>query len=141
MRRTLDDTIARERATARLLLLFAFSALLLVAVGVYGLYAGEVTRRRREIGIRIALGATGGSVVGPLLARALSRAGAGVIAGAAIGYELSRVLASGLYGVTKADPVSYLAAGAAVLAVALGATLVPALQATRVQPSVALREE
>lgn len=141
MQQTVDDTIARERATAELLVFFAASALLLVGVGVYGLYAGEVARRRREIGIRIALGATSGSVVRSLLARAVARAAVGVIGGAAIGYALSRVLASVLYGVRASDPVSYAAAAIAVLVVALGATLVPAMQASRVDPSLALRAE
>lgn len=119
MQQTVDNTIARERATAQLLLFFAGSALVLVAVGVYGLYAGEVTRRRREIGIRIALGATRGSVVRSLLGRALSRAGLGVAVGGIAGYELSRVLGNVLYGVRATDPVSYAAAACAVLAVAL----------------------
>jgi predicted permease len=141
MQQTVDNTIARERATAQLLLFFAGAALVLVAVGVYGLYAGEVTRRRREIGIRIALGATSASVVRSLMGRALSRAGVGVFVGAVAGYELSRVLANVLYGVRATDPVSYAAAAGAVLAVALGATLVPAWQASRVEPSVALRAE
>ena len=141
MRHTVDETMARERATAQLLLFFAGSALVLVAVGVYGLYAGEVTRRRREIGIRIALGATGGSVMWSLVSRALRRAVTGAVAGAIAGYELSRVLASVLYGVSATDPVSYAAAAFAVLVVALGATLIPAMQASRVEPSLALRAE
>ena len=141
MQRTVDNTVARERATAQLLLFFAGSALVLVAVGVYGLYAGEVTRRRREIGIRIALGATSGGLVRALLGPALSRAGWGVVLGAMAGYELSRVLANVLYGVRATDPVSYAAAACAVLAVALGATLIPAWQASRVEPSIALRAE
>lgn len=141
MSKTVGGTIARERATAQLLLFFAAAALVLVAVGVYGLYAGEVTRRQREIGIRIALGATSGSVVRALVARAVVRAALGVGAGAVAGYELSRVLASVLYGVQPSDPVSYAGAAAAVLVVALGATLGPALQATRVEPGLALRAE
>ena len=141
MSATVAGMIARERATAQLLLFFAASALVLVAVGMYGLYAGEVTRRRREIGIRIALGATGGGVVWSLVARALWRAAVGIVAGAVAGYELSRVLASVLYDVRSSDPASYVAAAVAVLVVALGATLVPAAQASRVEPSLALRAE
>jgi putative ABC transport system permease protein len=141
MRQTVSGTIARERATAQLLLFFAGAALVLVSVGVYGLYAGEVARRRREIGVRIALGATSGSVVASLLARAVSRAAIGVVAGGIIGFELSRVLGSVLYGISASDPASYIAAAIAVLGAAFVATLLPALQASRVEPSVALRAE
>ena len=139
MQQTVGSAIARERATAQLLLFFAGSALLLVAVGVYGLYSGEVTRRRREIGVRLALGATSASVVRSLLGRAVSRAAVGVAVGAFAGFQLSRVLGSMLYGVRTNDPISYLAAAVVVLLVALCATLVPARQASRVQPSLALR--
>jgi putative ABC transport system permease protein len=73
--------------------------------------------------------------------RAVTRAAVGVVTGAIVGYELSRVLASVLYGVRGSDPVSYAVAAITVVLVALGATLVPALQASRVDPSLALRSE
>lgn len=76
-----------------------------------------------------------------LVVRAVSRAAIGVIAGAALGYQLSRVLASVLYGVRASDPLSYAVAALAVVLVALGATLLPAMQASRVEPSLALRAE
>jgi ABC-type antimicrobial peptide transport system permease subunit len=141
MQETVGGTIARERATAQLLAFFAVAALLLVAVGVYGLYAGEVTRRRREIGVRMALGETSMGVVLALLGRALARTGVGVAVGVGVGVLASRVLASVLFGVATTDLLSYATAAAVVVLAALGATLIPALQASGVQPSLALRAE
>ena len=141
MQHTVDQTIARERVTAQLLLFFAMAALLLVAVGVYGLFAGEVSRRRREIGVRMALGETATGVVRSMLARALLRTTAGVVAGGLIAFLASRLLQAVLFGIAPTDPVSYIAAAVVVIATALGATLVPALQASAVAPSEALRAE
>ena len=141
MSTTIGKAIARERATAQLLFFFALSALVLVAVGVYGLYAGEVSRRRREIGVRMALGATQRVVVQSLLTRAVVRAAIGAIVGGAGGILAARVLDSVLYGVRSTDVVSYGGAVVVVVLVAIGATLIPALQAARVAPSYALRAE
>jgi predicted permease len=141
MSNTVGQTIARERATAQLLFFFAASALMLVAVGVYGLYAGEVSRRRREIGVRMALGATRRVVVQSLLSRALLRAAVGASLGGVAGIVAAHVLTSVLYGVTSTDAVSYAASVIVVVLVAIGATAVPALQAARVAPSYALRAE
>jgi predicted permease len=141
MQQTVNVNIARERVTAQLLVVFAAAALLLVAVGVYGLYAGEVTRRRREIGVRMALGATSSSVVGSFVARAMARTVAGVVIGGVVGFAASRVLESVLYGIQASDPLSYAGASMVVLVVALGATLLPARQASRVDPGSALRSE
>jgi ABC-type antimicrobial peptide transport system permease subunit len=141
MRQTVDATISRERVTAQLLAVFAGAALLLVAVGVYGLYAGEVARRRREIGVRMALGATNSSVVRSLLVRAFARTAAGVVVGSIAGFGASRVLEGILYGVRATDPVSYAGAITVVVLVALSATVVPARHASRVDPSVALRAD
>ena len=141
MGETVAGTIARERVTAQLLAFFAASALLLVAVGVYGLYAGDVTRRRREIGVRMALGETSAGIVRALVGRALVRTLVGVALGAGLGYATSRVLDRVLYGIPTTDPWSYLAAALLVILVALGATFVPAWQASGVQPSLALRAE
>ena len=141
MTTTIGKSIARERATAQLLFFFAASALVLVAVGVYGLYAGEVSRRRREIGIRMALGATRRVVVQSLLTRALLRAAVGAGVGGLAGVLAARVLDSTLYGVRSTDAMSYGASVIVVVFVAIGATLLPALQAARVAPSYALRAE
>jgi predicted permease len=141
MQRTLELTVARERVTAQLLACFAVAALLLVAVGVYGLFAGEVARRRREIGVRMALGETAIRVVRGMLTRALTRTAAGVVVGAGIGFLASRLLQAVLFGIGPSDPLSYAGASLVVIATALGATLVPALQASSVAPSEALRAE
>ena len=141
MTTTIGKSIARERATAQLLFFFAASALVLVAVGVYGLYAGEVSRRRREIGIRMALGATRRVVVQSLLTRALLRAAVGAGVGGLAGVLAAGVLDSTLYGVRSTDAMSYGASVIVVVFVAIGATLLPALQAARVAPSYALRAE
>ena len=141
MRQSVDATISRERVTAQLLVVFAGAALLLVAVGVYGLYAGEVARRRREIGVRMALGATNIAVVRSLVTRAFVRTAAGAMVGSVAGFGASRVLGSVLYDVRATDPVSYAGAITVVVLVALSATLVPARHASRVDPSVALRAD
>ena len=141
MTTTIGKTIARERATAQLLFFFAASALVLVAVGVYGLYAGEVSRRRREIGVRMALGATRRDVVQSLLSRALLRSVIGASVGGVGGIFGARVLDSVLYGIRSTDAMSYGASVVVVVFVAIGATLLPALQAARVAPSYALRAE
>lgn len=141
MRRTADQTIARERVTAQLLVFFATAALLLVAVGVYGLYAGDVARRRREIGVRMALGETPARVVASMLGQALARTALGLVVGGAAGVLMTRGLQSILYGVAPNDPATYAGAAAIVVAVAVGATLIPARKASAVQPSSALRAE
>jgi predicted permease len=141
MTTTIGKSIARERVTAQLLFFFAASALVLVAVGVYGLYAGEVSRRRREIGVRMALGATRRLVVQSLLGRALLRSAVGAGVGGVAGILAARVLDSTLYGVRSTDATSYAASVIVVVFVAIGATLLPALQAARVSPSYALRAD
>jgi predicted permease len=141
MQRTVEQSIARERVTAQLLAFFAVAALLLVAVGVYGLFAGEVTRRRREIGVRMALGETAVSVVRSMLTRALVRTAVGVVAGAVVGFMASRLLRALLFGIAPNDPLSYFGAGSVVIVTAVAATLLPAVQASSVAPSEALRAE
>ena len=141
MSTTIGKAIARERATAQLLFFFAASALVLVAVGVYGLYAGEVSRRRREIGVRMALGATRRTVIQSLLSRALMRSAIGASVGGVAGILAARVLESVLYSLRSTDALSFVASVVIVVLVAIGATLLPALQAARVAPSFALRAE
>jgi putative ABC transport system permease protein len=135
------ESMARERVTAFLLAFFAVAALLLVAVGVYGLFAGEVARGRQEIGVRIALGERGTRLVGSMLARAMLRAGAGVLIGIAASVMATRAVRGMLYGVLPSDTLSHATAVSVVLVTAFIATLLPALQAARVDPVRALRAD
>lgn len=135
------ESMARERVTALLLGFFAAAALLLVAVGVYGLFAGEVARGRQEIGVRLALGESTARLVRSIVSRALMRVLLGVIIGSAASLLAARVLRTLLFGIPSTDPLSYLTAIVVVLVAALGATLIPALQAARVDPVRALRAE
>jgi ABC-type antimicrobial peptide transport system permease subunit len=112
-----------------------------VAVGVYGVFAGEVARKRQEIGVRLALGETAQRLVRSMLVSALSLILGGVLLGTAASLLTTRVLRAMLYEVAPTDLLSHIAATALVLAAALAATLFPALQATRVDPVSALRAD
>ncbi|HEU4617453.1 MAG TPA: ABC transporter permease, partial [Gammaproteobacteria bacterium] len=135
------DSIARPRLLTALLSGFGLLALLLGAVGLYGVIAYGTAQRTREFGVRIALGARTGEVLGLVARDAIRLAGIGLAVGVAGAMALSRVLASQLYGVAPLDPLVF--AGAAVLlaAVALAAALVPARRAARTDPMEALRWE
>jgi hypothetical protein len=131
--------LARDRFTAALLGAFAVVSLLLAAVGIYGVFASDVTQRRKEIGIRVALGAPAHGVLGLVMRRALGRALIGVALGVVGALLAARAMRSLLFGVSATDPVSFLVVMALLLAVAIAATLVPALRAARVSPLVAIR--
>ena len=139
----LDRTVARsvaERRFAMLLVgLFAGLALVLGAIGVYGVLSYDVTRRVREIGIRMALGAERGSVLRMIVGRAFVLAAIGVVAGGAGAIALSRTLSTLLFGVTPHDPTTFAAAAAVLTIVALAAAAIPAWRAARVNPAAALR--
>ena len=143
--RTMDEiaseAVAAPRFRARLLAGFAVVALLLSAVGVFGVLAFSVNRRRREFGIRMALGSQTGGVLALVLGRAAKIALAGVLAGLAGAALLSRSLAALLYGVAPNDPVTFTAAGAMLALVALLAAAIPAWRASSVDPAIVLREE
>ncbi len=135
-----DTTLAPERFTMYVLTAFAMSAIFLAAVGVFGVLVGDVTRRRREIGIRLALGAPGSRVVLLLLRRSLLCAAGGVVAGIILAVVLGGMMTTLLFGVHPADPVSLAAVASLVLVVATTATLLPALRAIRHSPLSALRQ-
>jgi putative ABC transport system permease protein len=116
-------------------------ALLLAAVGLYGVIAYSVSRRTREIGIRMALGARPTAVLSLVMRQGLTVAGAGLVIGALLAVAATRALAGMLYGVSLADPVAWGGACVALLASALLANLLPARRASLVDPSVALRTE
>jgi putative ABC transport system permease protein len=139
--RAISDSMARERVTAILLAFFAVAALLLVAVGVYGLFAGEVARGRQEIGVRMALGESAPRLVRSMLSRALKRVVLGLLIGGGASFLATRAMGTLLYDVVPTDLMSHVVATAVVLVTALGATLIPALQAARVDPARALRAE
>lgn len=134
-----DESLARDRFTTSLLGGFALISLLLAGVGVYGVFAGDVTRRRKEIGIRLALGSRRSGVILLILREALARALLGVGIGAAAALVLSRSMTSLLFGIGAADPLSYLAVAVLLIGLAAVATLIPAIQAARVSPLTAVR--
>jgi putative ABC transport system permease protein len=143
--RTMDDVfgeaIGRPRLLAQLLGIFAGLAILLAAIGSYGVLSYMVTERRREIGIRMALGASRESVLRMVLSQGLRLTFVGVVIGLAAAFGMSRVLASLLFGVRPSDPLTIAAVVAVISAVALLACYLPARVATRVDPMIVLREE
>lgn len=140
MDEVLAASVARPRFNLWMMGIFAALALLLAAVGLYGVMAYSVTTRTQEIGVRVALGARPGSVVGLVLRQALALVGIGLVLGTAGALALARTLGSLLYGVSPFDPATYGAVLAVLAAVALAATLLPGWHATRVDPKVALGE-
>ncbi|MGH7653627.1 MAG: ADOP family duplicated permease [Gemmatimonadaceae bacterium] len=140
-----SQLVAKSEAQRRFALIlfeaFAFVALALAAAGIYGVLAGTVTERVREIGVRAALGASRASILGMIVRQGLglTALGAGIGIVAALG--LSRLLTSLLFGVSALDPATYVAVTAVLGVVALGACLVPALRAARVDPMETLRTE
>jgi len=137
----LGESMAARRFQALLLALFAALALVLAAVGIFGLMYQTVARRTHEIGVRMALGAQGGDVMGMVLRQGLLLTGIGVVLGVGGALALSRLVRGLLFGIGPADPVSYVAAVLLLGATALVACWLPARRATRVDPLVALRHE
>ena len=136
-----DRLTAARRFNTTLLTLFACLAVALALVGIYGVTAYAVTQRAREMGIRMALGAQPGQVVGLLVRENLRRVALGVVLGLAAAFGVTRVLKALLYEVTPSDAVTFAATAVLLAAVALAATWWPARRATRVDPVVALRTE
>jgi putative ABC transport system permease protein len=143
--RTLDEVIANSvaerRLTMMLLTVFAGAALLLAAVGIYGVIAYGVTQRTQEIGIRMALGAERATVLRMVVKGALLLVALGIAAGGAGALFLTRLMRGLLFEVGPADPATFAVVSAVLAAVALAASLVPGLRATRVDPVIALRSE
>jgi putative ABC transport system permease protein len=135
------DSVAERRLTMLLLTTLAGAALLLAAVGIYGVIAYSVTQRTQEIGIRMALGARGGDVLRMVVLQAVSLSAAGIAIGAAGAQLFARLMKGLLFGVTPTDPVTFAAVSAALAGVALLASYVPGRRATRVDPVIALRAE
>jgi len=132
---------ARPRFRAELLATFAGLALVLSAVGVFGVLAFSVIQRTREFGIRMALGAQMGDVLRTVLSRGLVIAAGGVMLGLLGAALLAHTMSALLFGVQPLDPVAFSVAGGSLGLVAVTAALVPALRAARVDPVIALRED
>jgi ABC-type antimicrobial peptide transport system permease subunit len=141
MTASVAESLARQRFYALLLGIFSGAALLLAAAGVYGLFSYAVSRRTREFGIRIALGADRERVARLVLARASALATIGILIGLAGALAAARTLRSLLFEVGTADPLALVGAGLLLGATSLAASWIPARRATKVDPLVALRSE
>lgn len=137
----IDKTFLQERVTAMLAAFFGGLALILAAVGIYGQMAYSVTRRTREIGIRIALGARGAEVRRMILREALTLAVLGLTLGVPCALVATRLIATMLFGLSSHDPVTLAIVAGVLLAVSAVASYLPARRAMRVDPMVALRHE
>ena len=141
MNAQVDMTLLPARLAAQTALLVGLVATVLAAIGLYGVIAYAVARRTREIGIRMALGAAPGGVIGLVMKQGLTVAVAGIALGGVLAYLAAQAIASGLYGVSALDPLAWGGAITALLSAAALANFLPAQRASLVDPSVALRSE
>jgi putative ABC transport system permease protein len=141
MEQALALSVSQPRFDTMLLALFAGIALLLAAVGIYGLIAYSVAQRTHEIGVRMALGAAQSDVVRMVVGQGVSLAAIGIVIGLGGAFALTRLLKTMLFGIGTTDALTFAAAPLGVILVVLLATFLPALRATRVSPVVALRYE
>jgi len=143
--RTMDQVIsestARQNFNMLLLTIFAGLALLLAAIGIYGLMSYTVEQRTQELGIRMALGASRGDMLKLVVRQGMLLTGVGVAIGLAASFGLNRLLANLLFGVKTTDPITYAAVTAILVLVALLASYIPARRATQIDPMIALRYE
>jgi ABC-type antimicrobial peptide transport system permease subunit len=137
----LDDAFAENRVRAGLLTSFAITALLLACIGLYGTLSYLVNTHRKEVGLRLALGAFPGQIARQFLAQGLGASILGSIAGLGLAFMLTRRLAGMLYGVSPSDPETLCAVVLIMFGVAALASLIPSIRAARVDPIVVLREE
>jgi ABC-type antimicrobial peptide transport system permease subunit len=141
METLVERSVAQPRFLAVLLTGFAALAALLALVGVYGLLSFSISRRARELGLRMALGAGRARVVALVLAQSGWLVGVGLAIGAALAVALSRVMRTLLFGVGPGDPVTVALMAAGIAAAALAASLPPAFRAAGIDPVVVLRDE
>ena len=141
----MDDVIAGATAGPRftlvLLATFAAVALVLAAVGIYGVISYAVSRRTHEIGVRMALGASPATVVRLIIGQGMRVVGAGVITGLAGALLATRLMTSVVYGVRVTDPLTYVGVAALLTGVAMLASYIPARRATRIDPLIAMRSD
>ena len=143
--RSMDEVVSQSRASADfntlLMSIFGCTAILLAAIGVYGLMAYSVAQRTQDIGIRLALGAEPASIRNMVIAQGMRLAVVGIVIGLASSFGLTRLLSSFLFGVKPLDPLVFTLAPAMLAAIALFAVWLPARRATRIDPITALRCE
>jgi putative ABC transport system permease protein len=137
----LSNSLARRRFSVTLLLAFGVVAVTLAAVGLYGVLAFIVAQRRREIGVRMALGASARDVVADVMGHGLRLAGIGVLVGLALALAATRLITTLLYGTSPTDVATFASVATLLIVIAAGASALPALRASRVSPLVALRDE
>jgi putative ABC transport system permease protein len=141
MQDRLHDSLARQRFSSTMLGAFAMFALLLAAVGLYGVLSYLVTQSTRDIGILVALGARRENILTLVVRQGMQLTLVGIFAGLLGAVALTRVIASLLFGVTATDAATFLAVPTLLAVVAFAATVIPAWRASKVDPMVALREE
>jgi ABC-type antimicrobial peptide transport system permease subunit len=141
MEDVISESLSARRFTRLLLGTFAVLALILAAVGIYGVVSYTVTQSTHDIGVRMALGADRRAVLGDVLKGAMSMAGLGIVLGAATAFAATRVMRELLFGVSATDPLTFGMMALLLSGVTLLASYIPALRATKVDPIVALRCE
>jgi ABC-type antimicrobial peptide transport system permease subunit len=141
----MDQLLATSQANRHFALVlfeaFGVVALLLAAVGIFGVLSGGVTERMREIGVRSALGASSGDILALVVRQGMTLTGLGVMIGLGGSVLASRALITLLFGVSRLDPLTYLGVVALLLGVALVASWAPAWRASRIDPAITLRAE
>jgi predicted permease len=137
----IDQSLWAPRIGAALLSGFGFLALLLAIVGIYGVISFSVNQRMRDIGVRMALGATPADILKGVMYQGCALIGAGVAAGIGCAFLVTHLLSSFLFGVSATDPLTFAGVAAILSVVGVAACLLPALKATRVHPAIALRNE
>ena len=135
----MNDSVAVSRSLMLLFSAFALLALVLGAVGIYGIVSYSVTQRTHEIGIRMALGARAGNVLSLIMKNGVTLVFTGIVIGIAAALALTRFLTTLLFGVTPTDSVTFVVVSVVFFVIAIVASLIPAVRATRVDPLVALQ--
>jgi ABC-type antimicrobial peptide transport system permease subunit len=137
----LSNSLTRRRFSVTLLSAFGVIAVSLAAIGLYGVLAFIVAQRRREIGVRMALGAQPRDVIADVLGQGLRLAGVGIVIGIGLALATTRLLNTLLFGTSPTDVLTYVTVATLLVVIAIGSSVVPALRASRVDPLIALRDE